>query len=176
MAKKETGIENLYTAALPLSEGEALDLLRAATARGMELGEYIAAAALAATEEDDKEPYRDRAYTLEDLDEVADTLEYHEGQAAQIRRDLEAGTFPESNGWLPGTTEEGAREELAFHEEGIAKASKEKAALLQEYQESLKDGEDAPGILEGYLEERQAWKWGWITRRAKELQERKKWK
>jgi hypothetical protein len=162
----------LHVAALPLSADEALEILRAATARGMELGDFIAAATLAAMEEDDREPYRDRAYTLEDLDEVADTLEYHEGQAAQIRADLEAGTFPESNGWLPGTTADGAREELAFHEEGIAKANKEKTDLLSDYAATLEDG-DALGILEDYLEEKRAWKYGGISRAAKRLRERK---
>ena len=176
MAKTEP-YKGLYTAALPFTEEEALGVLRAATARGMELGEYIASVAVDSLEvglDDYPEPYQDRAYTLADLDEVADTLAYHEGQAAQIRADIEAETYPESNGWLPGTTADGAREELAYHEEGIAKATKEKADLLREYQESLEDGEDAGEILADYLEERKAWKWGWISRKARELQERKR--
>ena len=172
MTKKEIDTE-LYMAAIPLSEEAALDALRAATARGMEIGEYISSLITEALDNEDWGPCRDRAYTLADLDELEDKLEFFKEEVDTIRPDLETGVFPKEHGWMPDTTAEGARDDLEFYERNLENATKERADLLDEYQKGLDEG-NAVEILEGYRRERTALKYERITLQAKEILQRKK--
>ena len=187
----------MYLLAVPMTDAEAKTLLRVSGKRGQDIGTFISNIVTdmhngSGDEGDLIADYLNRSepveagrsfaaycirygYDLDGLPVLIKDMEEHMEAAANVERDIEAGSFPEDNGWLPGTTADEAREELAYHKAAIEDAATEKAELWDGYKKAAAmwggglDEAQALAEVEGFRQEAEAFQEERMTVAAKAL-------